>query len=128
MIKKLDHLVLTTAQLVDCLAFYKTLGFQCREGNGRYELFAGDFKINIHLKGKELTPHATYVQVGSGDLCFEVEGDLDAIKADLLKKGLTIHLGIVERMGVSGPMESLYLIDPDGNLVELCSYVKKGPR
>ena len=91
-------------------------------GKGRYELYAGDFKLNIHIKGKELTPHAAYVQVGSGDLCFEIEGDIEDVKKTLEESGMTILLGVVERTGVRGLMHSIYLNDPDGNLVELCSY------
>lgn len=122
MIKKLDHLVITTAHLSESLAFYEKLGFQVKSGNGRYELFAGDFKINVHLKGKELSPHAEHVQTGSGDFCFEIEGELEAFKTLLEQQNLTIELGIVTRNGVLGPMDSIYLRDPDGNLIEFCKY------
>lgn len=122
MIKKLDHLVITTAVVEQCLAFYEALGFTVREGGGRYELFAGDFKINVHVKGKELSPHAGHVQTGSADLCFEIEGNIEKLKRQLEQKGIPIELGIVERTGVRGKMQSIYLRDPDGNLVEFCSY------
>lgn len=122
MIKKVDHVVITTAILEDCLDFYKKVGFNIRNADGRYELFAGDFKINVHIKGQELSPHAAYVQTGSTDLCFEISSNLDALKSEFEGKGLSILLGIVERTGVNGVMRSIYLRDPDENLVEFCSY------
>lgn len=122
MIKKIDHIVITTAQPSACIAFYGKLGFTARDAGGRYELFAGDFKINVHVRGSELSPHASNVQPGSADLCFEINEGLDEFKSELELKGLNIELGIVSRTGVNGVMQSIYLRDPDGNLVEFCSY------
>lgn len=122
MIKKVDHLVLTTGNLTECIKFYQALGFRAEEGDGRYELFSGDFKINVHIKGHELEPKAKNVKTGSADFCFEIEGNIDECKEELMQKAIEIELGIVMRQGVRGRMESLYLRDPDGNLVELCSY------
>lgn len=122
MIKKIDHIVITTAQPAACLAFYETLGFTSRDAGGRYELFAGDFKINVHVRGRELSPHAAHVQTGSADLCFELDENLDAFVQNLTGKGLAEEPGIVSRTGVRGGMRSVYLRDPDGNLVEFCSY------
>lgn len=122
MIKKIDHLVITTLQPSACLEFYEKLGFTSRDAGGRYELFSGDFKINVHVRGSELLPHAENVQPGSADLCFETEESLAEVKAELEDKGLEIELGIVGRTGVRGSMNSVYLRDPDGNLVEICCY------
>lgn len=122
MLKKLDHLVITTADVSACLGFYSKLGFTARDAGGRYELYAGDFKLNVHLLGRELLPHAHHVQPGSADLCLEIDGDIAHCKAELERSGLTIEQGVVPRNGVRGPMQSIYLRDPDGNLVELCSY------
>lgn len=122
MIQKIDHLVITTGDIAACLEFYDKLGFRAVTGAGRYELHAGDFKMNVHLLGKELLPHAQNVRTGSADLCFEITGNLEEYKKHLEEKGLNIELGIVERTGVKGPMQSIYLRDPDGNLVEFCSY------
>lgn len=122
MIKKLDHLVITTTDRAACIAFYEKLGFRAQEAVGRTELFAGDFKINVHLKGHELEPKAAHVQPGSADLCFEVEHDLAFCRALLLKNGLVPILNDVPRHGVRGAMHSLYLRDPDENLIELCCY------
>ncbi|MEG1684021.1 MAG: VOC family protein [Oscillospiraceae bacterium] len=122
MIRKLDHMVITTARLPACLAFYEALGFRAQEAGGRWELFSGDFKINVHSKGQELEPKAQTVQTGSADVCFEIDGDLALCRAKLMECGIHIELGMVTRHGVRGEMHSLYLRDPDGNLIELCSY------
>lgn len=121
MIKKLDHLVITTADIAVCLAFYEKLGFNVQEGFGRYELFAGDFKINVHVMHHELSPHAMHIQCGSADICMEVE-DVVIYQQLLQTAGIEIEEGIVERSGVKGSMQSIYLRDPDGNLLEFSSY------
>lgn len=124
--KKIDHLVITTSNIDACMEFYALLGFIPHNSDGRHELFAGDFKINVHIKGRELLPHATYVQTGSADLCFEIEENINDFKAQLLEKGLEIELGVVDRSGVRGKMRSIYLRDPDGSLIEFCSYARLG--
>lgn len=121
-IKKIDHVVITTAHLDDCVAFYKALGFTAHDAKGRWELFAGDFKINVHIKGEELYPHAGTVQPGSADLCFELDGDLRKLKTYLQEQGFAIAEDLVARVGVRGSMQSFYLRDPDGNLIEISSY------
>ena len=123
MIKKIDHLVITTSIPEKVLCFYEKIGFASKDAGGRYELFAGDFKINVHIKGQELLPHAGNIAPGSADLCFEIDGDIEALKEELVSKGIEIELGIVDRNGVKGKMKSIYLRDPDYNLVELCSYM-----
>lgn len=122
MIKKIDHVVITAKNPLACIAFYESLGFCSSIAEGRYELFAGDFKINVHIAGKELFPHATNVQPGSADFCFEINDSLSKFKSNLEAKGIVIELGIVQRMGVKGRMHSLYLRDTEGNLLEFCSY------
>lgn len=122
MIKKIDHAVITAKNIFTTIDFYKRLGFEVKESGSRYELYAGDFKINVHILGKELSPHAKNVQTGSADLCFEVTGSIEVYKKELENKGLQIDLGVVPRNGVNGSMNSIYLHDPDGNLVEFCSY------
>lgn len=122
MIKKIDHLVITTQDVERCKKFYTALGFCWQEGGGRYELFAGDFKINVHVIGSELKPNAKNAAAGSSDVCFEIEGNLETVKLDLAQKGIHTELGIVERTGAKGKMLSVYLRDYDGNLIELSSY------
>ncbi len=122
MIKKIDHIVITTAKPKECTAFYQKLGFTVKDAGGRFELFSGDFKINVHILGSELSPHAQNVMPGSADICLELSIPIEECKALLLRAGLEIELGIVPRNGVRGEMRSIYLRDPDANLVELCSY------
>ncbi|MEF9946431.1 MAG: VOC family protein [Lachnospiraceae bacterium] len=122
MIRKVDHMVITTSNLPACIAFYEALGFQAQDAGGRWELFSGDFKINVHLKGHELEPKAFHVQTGSADFCFEIDDTLALCREKLMECGISIELGVVTRHGVKGEMRSIYLRDPDGNLIELCSY------
>lgn len=122
MIKKIDHIVITTAIPQACIAFYEKLGFRVKDAEGRYELYAGDFKINVHILGKELLPHAGFVQTGSADICFELDGNIEDFKTLLDSKNIPIALGIVIRTGVRGKMKSIYLRDPDHNLIEFSQY------
>lgn len=122
MIKKIDHIVITTNDIEKCINFYSCLGFSPKDAGSRYELFAGDFKINVHIKNHELSPHAQYVQTGSADICLELAGDIEDFKMEILKKGIEIEIDLVNRTGVKGKMRSIYLRDPDGNLVEFSSY------
>ena len=122
MICRVDHMVITTTDIPACIAFYEALGFRAHDAGGRWELFSGDFKINVHLKGHELEPKAQNVQTGSADFCFEIDDNIDLLRAQLTEHKVDIELGVVMRHGARGEMHSLYLRDPDGNLIELCSY------
>ncbi len=122
MIKKIDHMVITAQDVSATVIFYEKLGFVARDKGSRYELYAGDFKINVHPLGRELSPHAKHIQTGSADFCFELEGNLSAFCVMLKEQGVDIELGVVKRQGVYGEMDSIYLRDPDGNLVEISSY------
>ena len=125
LIRRIDHLVITTPDIDTCIAFYEKLGFTHAIHGGRHTLIAGDFKINVHQMGREPFPHAGYVQVGSGDFCFETLEPVEQVRRQLEERGITVELGIVERVGAKGPMRSLYLRDPDGNLIELSSYARE---
>ncbi len=122
MIHKVDHFVITARDISSTVDFYKKIGFAAKDRGNRFELYAGDFKINVHPLGKELSPHAKNVQTGSCDICFEMTGEIEEFYQRLQQSGLDIELGIVERHGVRGKMKSIYLRDPDGNLVEISSY------
>jgi catechol 2,3-dioxygenase-like lactoylglutathione lyase family enzyme len=119
-IRAIDHLVLTVADIDATVEFYEQLGMR-REifGEGRVALHFGDQKLNLHLAGAEIAPHAREPAPGSADLCFLIDGRLSDVEAALADAGLPIELGPVERTGAQGPIRSLYLRDPDGNLVEL---------
>ena len=117
-------MVITTEHLPECLAFYEALGFVVKQSGNRHELHADGFKINVHQKGGELNPHARRPEPGSADFCIITYQNLD----DLLDTARANHLEIVyeksRRTGFHGKMDSIYLRDPDGNLVEISSYAE----
>ena len=119
-IRALDHLVLTVSDPEATVAFYERLGMRRDEfGDGRLALRFGAQKINLHQAGSEFEPHAARPVPGSGDLCLLVDGALDDVRAELEAGGIAVEAGPVERTGAEGPLRSLYVRDPDGNLVEL---------
>ena len=87
--------------------------------DGRLALRFGDQKINLHRAGRPIQPHARRPTPGSADVCLLVDGTLDAVERELEAAGVVFELGPVPRTGATGPIRSLYLRDPDGNLVEL---------
>jgi catechol 2,3-dioxygenase-like lactoylglutathione lyase family enzyme len=119
-IRSLDHIVLTVTDVQATVAFYERLGMR-RElfGDGRLALRFGDQKLNLHVAGAEIEPHAARAVPGSADVCLLLDGSLDDARADLDAAGIPVELGPVERAGATGPIRSLYVRDPDGNLVEL---------
>jgi catechol 2,3-dioxygenase-like lactoylglutathione lyase family enzyme len=120
MIRALDHLVLTVADIDRSCAFYEALGMRrVAFAGGRVALAFGGRKINLHRAGAELEPKAARPTPGSADLCFLVAGPIAEIQAALAAKGLAVIEGPVRRTGARRPLMSLYLRDPDGNLVEL---------
>lgn len=122
-IKKIDHFVITTKNLEMSIAFYKDLlGMKHVENKGRHAFIFGNQKINIHLKKGEFQPAALHVEYGSQDFCLIVEDDIELVKEEIEKKEYPIIEGIVKRHGSQGEIKSLYLRDPDGNLVELSNY------
>ena len=119
-VRSLDHLVLTVADIPATVAFYQALGMTALTfGEGRTALAFGDQKINLHQAGAEIAPHAAAPTRGSADLCFIVDTPPDALLAHLAAQGIEVELGPVPRTGAVGPIVSVYLRDPDGNLIEL---------
>jgi len=125
MLQRLDHLVLTVADLDRTIAFYtKVLGMaEVTFGAGRRALRFGDQKINLHQAGAEFKPHAAAPTRGSADLCFITATPLVQAMAHVRDCGVAIEVGPVMRTGATGAIESFYVRDPDGNLVEVASYV-----
>ena len=124
-LKAIDHFVITTTDLKKCLDFYVgLLGMEHRNTNGHHNLYFPGGKISIHTCKGEFQPAAIHPEYGSQDFCLIVDGDLLSVKAELEAKHGPIISNIVERHGSKGAMQSLYLRDPDGNLVELSSYPK----
>ena len=124
-INRLDHLVLTVADIDRTCTFYcDILGFEViRFGEGRVALGFGNQKINLHQVGKEFEPKALFPTAGSGDLCFIADTPIDQVIAELKAAGVTIEEGPVDRTGAIGRIRSVYLRDPDQNLLEISNYV-----
>ena len=129
-IERLDHLVLTVADIAATCAFYeRALGMRAvtfGEGRseGRTALAFGTQKINLHQRDKEFEPKAARPTPGSADLCFILATPLDEAMGHLREQGVAVELGPVRRTGALGPIESVYLRDPDGNLIELSRYLE----
>ncbi len=123
-IRSLDHIVLTCADPEATVAFYERVGMQREEfGGGRLALRFGDQKINLHQAGAEFQPHAATPLPGTGDLCLLVDGSIEAVVEHLGEVGIAIEEGPVNRTGAVGPLRSVYVRDPDGNLVEFAEQV-----
>jgi catechol 2,3-dioxygenase-like lactoylglutathione lyase family enzyme len=123
-IEGLDHLVLTVAEIEATCAFYeRVLGMRrVVFGGGRVALQFGRQKLNLHQAGREFEPKALRPTPGSADLCFVVDDSLEVVLAHLQRVGVIIEEGPVARTGALGPIQSVYLRDPDGNLLELAVY------
>jgi catechol 2,3-dioxygenase-like lactoylglutathione lyase family enzyme len=124
-IDRLDHLVLTVADIDATMEFYtRVLGMQAVTfGAGRMALAFGNSKINLHRAGQEVEPKAHRPTPGSADLCLIAAGPLDQVIEDLTARGVPIEEGPVERTGATGPILSVYFRDPDQNLIEVSAYL-----
>lgn len=128
-VSSLDHLVLTVADIPESLAFYtRVLGmraeiFRPNDGSVRHALVFGQQKINLHLKGREFDPRAARATPGSADLCFLTTTSLPDWRTHLAAFGIAVEDGPVTRTGATGPILSIYLRDPDGNLIEISTPV-----
>ena len=124
LINHLDHLVITVADSDRTVAFYRdVLGMDVEMfGNGRLAIRIGqNQKINIHVAGQEISPHAKAPTTGSADLCFIALMPITDIVEGLAKQEVPIELGPVMRTGALGALLSIYLRDPDNNLIEVAN-------
>lgn len=121
MIKSLDHLVLTTRNVEDCIDFYtRVLGMKLETfGEGRRALRFGEQKINLHDQSTVTDGYAAYPTPGSLDICFLADRPLDEVIAQLRAAAVPIELGPVKRTGARFPLRSVYVRDPDRNLIEI---------
>ena len=124
MIERLDHLVLTVADIARTVDFYqRVLGMRHEVfGQGRSALVFGQQKFNLHQRGKEFEPKAAQPTPGAIDLCLITEWPSERLLAHLQQQGVAIEEGPVTRTGAIGPIESVYFRDPDGNLLEVSRY------
>ncbi|MBG6129003.1 catechol 2,3-dioxygenase-like lactoylglutathione lyase family enzyme [Aquimarina sp. EL_43] len=122
-IDRIDYIVLTVKDIEKTIQFYTTLGMEAKVfDKNRSTLTFGNQKINLHQKGKEFEPKAKNPTYGSGDLCFIVSTEIESVKIELENKGIDIVTGIVHRTGAMGEIRSIYIRDPDQNLIELSNY------
>jgi catechol 2,3-dioxygenase-like lactoylglutathione lyase family enzyme len=118
-IERIDHLVLTVRDIPSTCKFYtRVLGMEeIAFGGGRRALRFGGQKINLHQAGKEFEPKASKPTPGSADLCFIIDVPVEQVIGHLGSHGVEIVKGPVHQEGVGGPIESVYVRDPDGNLI-----------
>jgi len=123
-IDRLDHLVLTVADLDATVDFYtRVLGMAAVTfGSGRTALSFGHSKINLHQAGREFDPKAHRPAPGSADLCLITSDPLDQVISELTAQRVPIEEGPVGRTGATGPILSVYFRDPDRNLIEVSTY------
>jgi len=121
MLKSIDHIVLTTRNLEKCVDFYtRVLGMRLeRFGEGRLALKFGEQKFNIHPPGFDAGIKARMPTPGSLDLCFLADRPLDEVIAHLERENVVIEEGPVARTGARFPIRSVYVRDPDDNLIEI---------
>ena len=125
-LEKLDHFVLPVSDIDTIATFYTTyLGMEKRIfGEGRVALHFGDQKINLHPAGWDYEPKARVSIAGAADLCFIVSEPVEELQPVMIQKGVEIIEGPVSRTGATGRLRSIYIRDPDGNLIELSNCVE----
>ena len=130
MIVHLDHLVLTTAKEAECVDFYtRVLGMRLESFIGgtppveRKAFKFGNQKINLHIKGKEFEPKADIPTPGSLDLCFIADCPLQQVIERLKAEAWPIIEGPVVRTGATQKINSVYVRDPDQNLIEISELI-----
>jgi catechol 2,3-dioxygenase-like lactoylglutathione lyase family enzyme len=126
-IKQLDHLVMTVTDMEKTCAFYsdvlklKVVTF----GDNRRALQIGKQKINLHPINNTYAPTAEHATAGSNDLCFIVSISMLDLIEMLTKQNIEIITGPIQRTGATTLLNSIYIRDPDGNLLELSTPIVK---
>ena len=125
-IDRLDHLILTVKDINATCNFYtNVMGLAVVIfAGGRKALCFGEQKINLHEHGEEFEPKALHPTPGSADLCFITTVPLSEVARHIQSCGVEIIEGPVPRTGAVGKIMSIYLRDPDRNLIEVSNYEK----
>ena len=126
-LEKIDHVVITVKDLNKTIHFYKNiLGMKLEEFSSsldnnhiRYAVSFGSQKINIHEEKKPIKPNALNPSSGSMDICFISKNKINDWVHHLVKKGINIEIGPEKKTGALGPILSIYIRDPDFNLIEI---------
>jgi catechol 2,3-dioxygenase-like lactoylglutathione lyase family enzyme len=123
-IDRLDHLVLTVADIDRAVASHRdVLGMEpVVFGGGRTALSSGRSEIDLHRVGREFGPKAARPVAGSADVCLVARDPLEVVSAELRAHGAAVEEGPVERTGATGPIVSVHVRDPDGDLVEISDH------
>jgi catechol 2,3-dioxygenase-like lactoylglutathione lyase family enzyme len=121
MIDHIDHIVLTTRDKDACIRFYtEVLGMKLeRFAENRLALKFGSQKINLHEWGREFTPRAHVAAPGTLDLCFIASVPLESVMDRLEQSGIAVLEGPVMKTGAVSKLRSVYVRDPDLNLIEI---------
>jgi catechol 2,3-dioxygenase-like lactoylglutathione lyase family enzyme len=126
-IDSLDHFVITVRDPDATIAFYRdVLGMQPErfDDDRRIALKFGRQKINVHVAGREFEPKAGVALPGTADVCFLTSVPLDHVVAALRARDVAIALGPVDKTGAQGKLRSVYVRDPDRNLIEISNLVR----
>lgn len=119
----IDHFVLTVTDVESTCSFYERLGGErVRFGSDRTAIQFGDQKINIHPIENDIDVVAESPTPGAGDFCLITGTSIETVTERLAANGIEISKGAVERTGARGPITSVYVRDPDDNLVEIGTY------
>lgn len=121
----LDHFVLTVGDIDRTREFYGAVDgveVQTFGREGRTALHVGDQKVNLHERGEEFSPRARRATVGAGDFCLVTTTPVEKLAEEFAERGVDLVEGPVRKTGARGPMTSIYVRDPDGNLVEFSNY------
>jgi catechol 2,3-dioxygenase-like lactoylglutathione lyase family enzyme len=123
-ISHIDHLVLTVADIPSTVDWYqRVLGMRhVTFADERHALTFGRQKLNLHQAGREREPKAARPVPGSADLCLITTIPLAEVQAHLRGCGVRVEQGPVARTGAIGPITSVYVRDPDDNLIEIATY------
>lgn len=128
-VNALDHLVLTVADMDASIRFYEAVlgmraqAFEAADGTTRWALSFGRQKINLHQAGAEFEPKAERAMSGSADLCFLSDTSVNVWLDHFSAQGVKVIEGPVRRSGATGPIISLYVRDPDQNLIEVSNKI-----
>ncbi|MGK7912381.1 MAG: VOC family protein [Synechococcus sp.] len=123
----LDHLVLTVRDIAATCHFYEqVLGMKAITfGNGRTALAFGTQKINLHPSSSPFSPVVQTPTPGSADLCFLIDVPVEEAIARIQSCNVPIELGPIHRTGATGLIRSIYIRDPDGNLLEVANAISE---